>query len=241
MNLAKNLKTFWYIFFAPMLGKNHQERLEYFYSRQADNYDATRPFLLAGRTELFQSIPLAGGEKWVDCGGGTAGNFEAIKERVPLCSEIHIIDLSQSMLEQARIKKEKYGWKNVFLHKGSVDESWPDWGPVDRVTFSYSLSMTENWFDALTEAKRNLKPGGLIGVVDFYAAKLHEDRPGFRQAWWRRTLFPLCTEKDSVSIKPDYHVFLNKHFEVEKFEIGRFRYPLSPMYIEYFTFLGRKR
>ena len=44
----------------------------------------------------------------------------------------------------------------------------PPEGAADVVTFSYSLTMIPDWFAALENAAAMLKPGGTIGVVDFY-------------------------------------------------------------------------
>ena len=43
-------------------------------------------------------------------------------------------------------------------------------GPADVVTFSYSLTMIPDWVRALEQAWALLKPGGTIGIVDFYVA-----------------------------------------------------------------------
>ena len=54
----------------------------------------------------------------------------------------------------------------------------PDDGPVDAVTFSYSLTMIPDWFQAIERAYESLKPGGMIGVVDFYIPQSGRKRVG---------------------------------------------------------------
>ena len=51
---------------------------------------------------------------------------------------------------------------------------------MDVVTFSYSLTMIPNWFQALERAYAALKPGGMIGVVDFYISRKWP-APGMRR------------------------------------------------------------
>ena len=40
--------------------------------------------------------------------------------------------------------------------------------PFDAVIFSYSLSMIPTWKDAIQTALDNLRPGGMIYIVDFW-------------------------------------------------------------------------
>ena len=54
---------------------------------------------------------------------------------------------------------------------------------MDVVTFSYSLTMIPDWFLAVDHAWRLLRPGGTIGVVDFYVSRKHPD-PGWRRHPW---------------------------------------------------------
>src|ERR671911_700620 len=59
------------------------------------------------------------------------------------------------------------------FYSGQADASTyqPATGPVDVVTFSYSLTMIPDWFAAIENALAMLKPGGTLGVVDFYVAR----------------------------------------------------------------------
>ena len=53
----------------------------------------------------------------------------------------------------------------------------PPEAPVDVVTFSYSLTMIPDWFAAIENALRMLRPGGQIGVVDFYVSRKYPAQP----------------------------------------------------------------
>ncbi len=68
MPLLQDLKILYHLALRPVRGKSHAERMENFYSGQADAYDDFRRRLLHGREELFQKIDLpkvAFGLTWV--------------------------------------------------------------------------------------------------------------------------------------------------------------------------------
>jgi SAM-dependent methyltransferase len=73
------------------------------------------------------------------------------------------------------------GLPNVRVIEGDAVTYRPD-GPVDCVYFSYSLTMIPNWEGALGNALAMLKPGGRLGVVDFYVSQ-PVPAPGLTTAW----------------------------------------------------------
>jgi len=103
-------------------------------------------------------------------GGGTGANLEHLGDRLRLLEKIYLVDLSPSLLAVARRRIADHGWNNVEAAEADATAFRPPDGPVDVVTFSYSLTMIPDWFAALEQAWRLLRPGGLIGVVDFFVA-----------------------------------------------------------------------
>ena len=61
MSLWSDLKILYHLTLAPVRGKSHQDRLESFYTGQAEAYDSFRKRLLQGRQELYSSIPVPTG------------------------------------------------------------------------------------------------------------------------------------------------------------------------------------
>jgi len=94
-------------------------------------------------------------------------------------SKVYIVDLSTSLLEVARKRKEQNGWKNVEVVEADATAFRPlEAGSIDLITFSYSLTMIPDWFLAVEHAKSLLKPKtGLIGVVDFYITRKYPSTP----------------------------------------------------------------
>lgn len=69
------IKVLYRLLFSPISGKNHKERLESFYSHQAEGYDSFRKRLLHGRTEMLNAVNIKKGDVWIDMGGGTGMNI----------------------------------------------------------------------------------------------------------------------------------------------------------------------
>ena len=94
--LRTPLRFMWNCFFKPFtkagsaLGGEQKDRLDAFYSGQADVYDSTRTHLLKGRETMLQLLAahlkaqpvparaqgMAKPKIWVDIGGGTGWNIE---------------------------------------------------------------------------------------------------------------------------------------------------------------------
>ena len=68
-------------------------------------------------------------------------------------------------------------WSSASSRPGGIlrHSRWrglrPDKSPADVVRESYSLTMIPDWFAALDQAYAMLKPGGTIGIVDFFVAR----------------------------------------------------------------------
>ena len=55
--------------------------------------------------------------------------------------------------------------------RADATEFRPSEGQADVVTLSYALTMIPDWFAAIENACAMLKPGGVIGVADFYVSR----------------------------------------------------------------------
>ncbi|OXV06799.1 hypothetical protein Egran_05434 [Elaphomyces granulatus] len=179
-----------------------QHALESFYRTQAAVYDATRKRLLHGREDTLGLLAAQlkyrleknnqKDEKlvWVDIGGGTGYNIEAMSAFLPVdtsFSHIYVVDLSPSLCEVARKRFERLGWTNVTVvcqdarkfrlptdaqPAPTDDGSEPQHGLADLVTMSYSLSMIPDYYSVVDSMTTLLKPSGIIGACDFYVQSI---------------------------------------------------------------------
>ncbi|KAG6029179.1 hypothetical protein E4U19_001136 [Claviceps sp. Clav32 group G5] len=192
---------------------NQQDALESFYKKQAGAYDATRKVLLRGREDMLALVvaqlqakaerATAAGKNqtkriWVDIGGGTGWNIEAMGRFVNVpdfFSHVYLVDFSPSLCGVARRRFERLGWKNVTVvcedarkfrledYESGMSPAQnllrspllsyfkqqnPRQGGADLVTMSYSLSMIPDYYSVIDSVISLLSPDGIFGVVDFY-------------------------------------------------------------------------
>ncbi|KAK1970587.1 hypothetical protein LY78DRAFT_221407 [Colletotrichum sublineola] len=213
-SLLKPFLLFFYsCFIKPHNGDkkgNQQDALESFYKKQAGAYDATRSVLLQGREDMLALVaaqlkangrPNKGSKAkriWVDIGGGTGWNIEAMSSFVNVpefFSSVYLVDFSPSLCEVARQRFERLGWNNVKIvcedarkfrledyENDLPNNRIPPHSPVlsyfsqkrvehggaDLITMSYSLSMIPDYYSVVESLISLLSPDGVMGVVDFY-------------------------------------------------------------------------
>ena len=194
-------KFFYATFLKPHDGDaGQQSALESFYKSQADAYDATRRILLRGREDMLGLVAAQLRYKeerghfkhnrpvWVDIGGGTGYNIEAMQEFVDVptfFAKIILVDLSPSLLDVARRRFARLGWDVEIVCQDARSFRLSDHLPesymrasmgVDVITMSYSLSMIPDYYIVLDLMTSLLSSNGIIGVADFYVQSIVEVR-----------------------------------------------------------------
>lgn len=243
MSCISDLRTVYRLAFCAVRGSDSAERLENFYKSQADDYDAYRNKFLTGREELWRTIGVQDGAVWVDMGGGTGMNLSFFGDKISRLKQVYVVDLSRSMLKVADKRIRKNGWTNAETVEADATTWTPKEGTVDVVTFSYSLSMIPDWFAALDHAYSLLKPGGKIGVVDFYVARKHPSKAFPKQNWRDRSFWPTWFACDNVYPSCDHPPYLERKFERIAFEERKDRIPYFPIpwwKTPRYLFVGRK-
>ena len=212
-----------------------------FYAGQADAYDGFRRRLLQGREALFQELEVPPSGVWVDLGGGTGSNIEYLAGQIEQLQAAYIVDLSPSLLEVASSRVESRGWSHIQTRAADATSFQPP-EPVDLVTFSYSLTMIPNWFAAIENALRMLRPGGQIGVVDFYVSRKYPaSTVKKRHSWFTRHFWPAWFGCDNVYPSPDHLPFLQRHFTTEHLDERMAKIPYLPwVRAPYYVFVGQK-
>ncbi|MDZ4684445.1 MAG: class I SAM-dependent methyltransferase [Planctomycetaceae bacterium] len=236
-----DLKILWHLVVSRATGNTHEERLESFYKGQAGGYDAFRQRLLHGRDDLFQSLPAVNGGVWVDLGAGTGENAERWGDRLKELKSAYLVDLSSSLLKVADQRIAARGWTNVSTVHGDATQFLPPEGAADVVTMSYSLTMIPDWFLAVDQAFRMLKPGGTLGVVDFFVARKYPRDGLAAHRWSTRTFWPPWFASDNVFLNPDHIPYLQSRFETVSLHQRRGKVPYLPFVrAPHYLFVGRK-
>ncbi len=242
MGFRSDMRVLWHLVTSrAATGANHQERLEAFYSGQREAYDSFRRRLLHGRERMMESLPLpSSGGTLIDMGGGTGSNLEALGDRIQNLDKAFVLDLCPSLLQVAKDRITQKGWVNVEVIHGDATRHQPA-NPVDAVTFSYSLTMIPDWFEAVIHAWNILKPGGMIGVVDFYVPRKWPDNGRKKGSGFTRSFWPTWFGYDNVFPSPDHLPFLSRRFEPVLVEEQRGKVPyMLGMKAPYYIFIGKK-
>jgi S-adenosylmethionine-diacylgycerolhomoserine-N-methlytransferase len=245
MTIASDLKTLYHLSLAPIRGATHAERLNSFYGRQAEAYDDFRRRLLPGREKLYQTLPTPPGGRWLEMGGGTGANLEFLGERIKTLGHVEIVDLCQPLLDVAkqRIQQQRtqnHTWNQV--QTTCADATTFSAEPYDVITFSYSLTMIPDWFAALERAISLLKPGGVLGVVDFYVTRKHVDKGQTRHNWLTRHFWPAWFGRDNVFPNADHLPYLRRNLDVQFLKEGRSKVPYLPLVkVPYYVCVAQKR
>ncbi|MEJ7934935.1 class I SAM-dependent methyltransferase [Sphingobium sp. AN558] len=141
------------------------------YRYQRHIYDLTRKYYLLGRDDLIAGLAPPPGGHVLEIGCGTGRNLIACARAWPL-AHLYGVDISQAMLETARVSIAKAGLADrVTLALGDACAFDPKAlfgrATFDRIFISYALSMIPDWQAALARAATRVAPGGRLEIVDF--------------------------------------------------------------------------
>lgn len=219
-------------------GASHADRLAAFYAPQVEHYDRFRERLLQGRETLVGKLPVDEGTRLVDLGGGTGRNIDFFGARAEKFASYDVVDLCAPMLERARARAAQHPQLRAVHADATV---WRPTEPVDIVILSYALTMIPAWRAAITNAVSMLKPGGRLGVVDFYVAS-EPPMPGSdRHSWFTRTFWPRWFGHDGVRLDPAQLPTLCATLPVHEVSEARAEVPYLPLVrVPYYVFVGRR-
>ncbi len=152
-------------------------------------YDASRKYYLLGRDTLIRRLKPADGEHICEVGCGTARNLRKMAVRYPN-AHFYGLDASEEMLKTARNILEKRNLLNAVPLKQGFAQSFDPAAlfglskPLDKIVFSYALSIIPPWRESIDHALNVLRTGGEIHIVDFGGQEGLS--PAFRKFlfWW---------------------------------------------------------
>lgn len=241
MSFLRDMATLRRLLFTRVHGDTHQARLDTFYQGQAAGYDDFRKRLLQGREALIEHLPLEKGGVWVDLGGGTGANLSMAGQRLQIMEQVWIVDLCPALAEVARQRVRAAGWQNVEVLVDDACSVALPIGQADIVTFSYALTMIPDWHRAIEQALRLLRPGGVLGVVDFYVSRKYVEPGDTRHGWLHRTFWPVWFAHDNVFLSPDHLPYLRDRCPPIYTRSALAKVPYFPVLrVPYYQYVGQK-
>lgn len=177
-------------------------------------YDISRKYYLLGRDCLIENLDAKNGEAICEVGCGTARNLIKMAKKYPQATFFGL-DASDEMLKTASLNLKRANLENKILIKQSFSQSFlpsdifQTSRPLDKIVFSYALSIIPPWKESINHAIDLLPSGGEIHIVDFGG---QESLP----AGFRKFLFWFL-DKFHVYYKPEILEYLH---ELEKNDSG---------------------
>lgn len=175
-------------------------------------YDLSRKYYLLGRDRLIRDMKPANGETVCEVGCGTARNLIKMVQAYPAV-RFYGLDASAEMLKTARISLSKHHIEDSIKLAQAYSQSFDPAAlfgltkPLDKLVFSYALSIIPPWRESIDHALTLLPPGGEIHIVDFGSMD-------GQTAWFRKLIFKWLS-LFHVYHKPEILEYL-KRLEFEK-------------------------
>ncbi|MEM1207041.1 MAG: metalloregulator ArsR/SmtB family transcription factor [Acidobacteriota bacterium] len=159
--------------------RRRRSRSEAFFSATADDWDRLRDELFGQSFDLEALVGLLD-PSWTvgDLGCGTGRVSAALASWV---HQVIAVDGSSAMLEAARERLRP--WDHVDVRGGDLEHLPLEDATLDAATLFLALHHTPDPAEVLREARRVLKPGGRLLVVDMLPHGREEYRQNMGHVW----------------------------------------------------------
>ncbi len=157
----------------------------------APRYDATHAWRMLKRHEARLALGVQPGDRVLEIACGTGLNFPHLRHLVGEAGQLVGVDLTPAMLEVARERVYRNGWKNVEVREvDAADLPFLD-ASFDKAFCAFALNIIPEYKRAVGEVLRVLVPGGR-----FVALEMRSMDAGSWSGWSARLahrLMRVCT------------------------------------------------
>jgi ubiquinone/menaquinone biosynthesis C-methylase UbiE len=150
-----------------------KSELIHLYGQRALRYDLTANlyYLLgfrewAYRRKAVRALNLSPGDTVVEIGCGTGLNFSLLEREVGPQGRIIGVDLTEAMLEQARERVRRMGWRNVELVRSDA-ASYAFPRGINGVVSTFALTLVPEFDQVISNAAGALSERGRFVILDF--------------------------------------------------------------------------
>jgi S-adenosylmethionine-diacylgycerolhomoserine-N-methlytransferase len=123
--------------------------------------------VLQGRERLLRELAPGPGNRVVELGAGRGDMIALWGARLPTLAALELVEAQPELVVDAQRRARSR--HNVHVVAADIASYRPPW-LADIVYFSYALTRIADWVRALNNALAILRPGGRLGVVDFYVS-----------------------------------------------------------------------
>lgn len=190
------------------------------FDRISPQYDRANRILslwmdMRWRKSLFSHLPIKKELTLLDLATGTGDQIRALFEAGAPISHATGIDLSQGMLEIAKLKfaKMAYGSKTTFQAADALDLPFQE-NSFDVCTFSFGIRNVKDPLAALAQIHRVTAPGGRCLILEFSLPENLFRKP---YLFYLRHLLPRIG--GFLSKDPEAYRYLNR--TIEEFAYGK--------------------
>ncbi len=155
-------------------GLPDKRRVAASFSRAADSYDSVADLQRAVGVQLLARLPVQlAPQRWLDLGCGTGHFSRVLAARFPQAEGV-ALDLAEGMLHHAR----PLGGAQRFVAGDAESLPLRD-GCVDLIFSSLAVQWCADFASVLSEARRVLRPGGVLAFTSLCVGTLQE----LRDSW----------------------------------------------------------
>jgi len=149
------------------------------YTVFSEKYDKLEGYNSDADYNLGCGIPtefaaIKSGDTVVDLGSGAGNDCFVARALVGPSGKIIGIDMTEAMIEKARVNVKKSGYENIEFRLGEIENMPVEGESADVVVSNCVLNLVPDKSKAFSEIFRILKPGGHLSVSDVV---LHGDLP----------------------------------------------------------------
>ena len=152
-------------------GESKKEFVRYIFNDISKTYDFLNHFLSFGidiiwRKRFIKGLNISDNDIVLDVATGTGDIAFEIRKKYK--SKIIGLDLSVNMLEIAKQKAKNKKIEDIKFIEGDAENLPFEDNTFDKVLISYGLRNLGNTEKGIEEFYRVLKPGGTVGVLEFF-------------------------------------------------------------------------
>lgn len=192
-----------------------------------------------GRGELIDALAPAPGSRVVELGAGNGTMLDAWGSRLNTLGALELVESAPAMVAQARYRARRH--RHIRVVQADAASYRAPW-LADCVYLAYALTQIPDWVRVLHSALAMLKPGGKLGVVDYYVSGHDRTDARVRHTTLTQWFWTHWFAQEHAHLSADHLAALCTLTERARLLEARRTLPYLPLLkAPYYVFVGVKR